>query len=238
MIGVVAALPQEVSSLAGQLPPGGSASLGTRAFVQLSGMGQNNARRAALALADAGATSLLSWGSAGGISPALVTGALLLPLKVRNAGADIFTATPAWHQHLHAQLADTFTVHTGDLLEVDHVIATTHAKQRLFCSTGALAIDMESASIAQVAAQRGLGFAVLRVVLDTAQRTLPHSALVALDQAGHLQLGHLLRALLKRPRDMVGLLQLRADLRLTQDRLGHAAQLTGLISAFPRVVNA
>ncbi len=97
---------------------------------------------------------------------------------------------------------------------------------------------MESAAIAQVASERGLAFAVLRVVLDTAQRALPHSALVAVDPAGHLQLGHLLRALLLHPGDLAGLLQLRADLRLTQARLGHAAQLTGLRSALSKTVAA
>ncbi len=116
MIGVVAALPQEVSSLAGPLTPGGSASLGTQGRVQLSGMGPGNARRAALALADAGATRLLSWGSAGGIAPALTTGALLLPLNVRSAGVHTFAVTPTWHQRLHMQLTHALAVHTGDLL--------------------------------------------------------------------------------------------------------------------------
>lgn len=242
MIGVVAALPQEVSTLAGPLPPGGAAPLGGHARLQLSGMGQGNARRAALMLADAGATHLLSWGSAGGISPALPTGALLLPLMVRRADAQGFAITPAWHQQLHAKLAPALPVHTGDLLEVSQMVATTQEKQRLFCASGALAIDMESAAIAQVAAQRGLAFAVLRVVLDTAQRPLPHTALVAVDHSGRLQLGHLLRALLLHPGDLAGLLQLRADLRLTQARLGQVAQLTGLRSpswtAWPKGVAA
>ncbi len=238
MIGLVAALPQEVVSLIGPLKPGGSATLGTQCRVQLSGMGPDNARRAALALADAGATRLLSWGSAGGITPALSTGALLLPFTVRSAAGQSFAASPAWHQRLHAQLSKAMPVHTGDLLEVSQVVTTPQEKQRLFQSTGALAIDMESAAIAQVAAQRGLAFAALRVVLDSAQHTLPQAVLVAVDTAGHLQLGALLRALLLRPQDLARLLQLRSALRLTQSRLGQVAALTGLRPPTPRLAKA
>lgn len=228
MLGLLAALPQEITSLVGPLKPGGSASLGPQCRVQLCGVGADNARRAALALADAGATRLLSWGSAGGIAPALPAGSVLLPLTVRGANGHGFSVTSTWHQQLHAQLSKALPIHTGDLLEVSQVVASPQEKQRLFQGTGALAVDMESAAIAQVAAQRGLGFAALRVVLDSAQRSLPAAALVALDSAGHLQLAALLRALLLRPQDWAGLLQLRSDLRLTQSCLRRAAQLTGL----------
>lgn len=238
MIGVVAALPQEVGSLVGSLTPDGAASLGQQGLVQLSGMGPANARRAAIALADAGATQLLSWGCAGGIAPTLNTGEVLLPLKVCCANGRSFAVTSAWHQQLHLQLAAARPVHTGDLLEVHQVVATCSEKQRLFSDTGAIAIDMESAAVAQVANERGLAFAVLRVVLDTAQRPLPHTALVSVNQAGHLQLGRLLRTLLMHPGDLAGLLQLRADLRLTQAALAQAAELTGLHAKHTRGVAA
>lgn len=228
MIGLVAALPAEVYCFAGRLPPGGTAPLGECGWLQLSGMGRANARRAAVALADAGATALMSWGCAGGLDPTLKAGALLLPAKIRAADARVFLVSVAWHKQLRDQLSWQLEAHVGDLLEASHPLTSAAKKNTLFCATGAAAVDMESAAVAEVAAERGLEFAALRVVLDPAARALPGSALAAIDTAGRLQVSKLLRSLLQRPRDLYELLQLRSDLRMAQTTLATAARLTAL----------
>lgn len=227
-LGVVAALPAEALPLAQRLPPGGHAKLAGPHSLQLSGMGAANARTAALALADAGCSALLSWGCAGGLAADLPAGALLLPRRICDTHQRSFAATASLHQQLFTLLTGAAWVHTGLLLQVGQAVTSPADKEQLFASSGAIAVDMESAAIAQVAAERGLGFAVLRAVVDPAQRALPQAALAAVNALGQPQWGALLWALLRRPQELPALWQLRADMQLAQAALAQAAQLTGL----------
>ncbi len=51
------------------------------------------------------------------------------------------------------------------------------AKATLRAASGALAIDMESAAVAEAAAEAGVPFLVLRVIADPADRAIPPVAL-------------------------------------------------------------
>ena len=62
-------------------------------------------------------------------------------------------------------------------------MAAAARKAQLFGATRAVAVDMESAAVAEVAAQHGLPFLVLRVVLDTAADSLPASIAARVDPA-------------------------------------------------------
>ena len=66
---------------------------------------------------------------------------------------------------------------------------------------------------AEVAAYYGLPFAVLRVVLDPAHRTIPPSALAGAREDGETDPLAVVRALMKRPGDLPGLLRLAEDTR-------------------------
>ena len=81
--GVVAALAAEARVLGPARPQGeGLAVLADGNLLAISGMGPKAARSAALRLIDAGATSLVSWGLAGGLDPALEAGAVCVPREV------------------------------------------------------------------------------------------------------------------------------------------------------------
>jgi adenosylhomocysteine nucleosidase len=228
VIGLVAALPVEADGLAGRLKPGGSAPLAESGRMQLCGIGGRNARSAAIALADSGVTALLSWGSAGGLDPALRAGDLILPEIVLSADGRRFPVAANWRAQVHTLVSPQLETYAGVLVQSLDPVTTAQQKRDLFSRTGARAVDMESAAVAEVAALRGLPFLAIRAVLDPASRALPRSALVAVDAAGRLRARELLRALLLRPLDLSGIAQLLWDLRAASATLGAVARLAGL----------
>ena len=200
--------------------------------LRLSGLGSHNARRAATELIDNGVGALLSWGSAGGLDPGLRPGTLLLPQDVLTSEGRRFEVTATWHAKLHELMSRQFEIHTGALVQSLHPVTTARQKQTLFARTGAVAVDTESAAIAEVAASRGLPFVAVRAILDPATRDLPPSALAAVDSSGRLRVKDLVLGLLRRPRDLPGLLLLWSDMRLARSTLATVARLAGLQLGF------
>jgi adenosylhomocysteine nucleosidase len=188
--GVVAALSFEARSLgatvrwADDLLVLADAPLGL-ALLKVSGMGRDRARRAALELVDAGADALLSWGTAGALDPALVGGSVLLatevisPDEASGPRARFRTSLP-WRKRIGSALATHAPVFERALFTCSTPVATTQAKANLFLRTGAAAVDMESAAVAEVAASHGLPFMAIRVIVDTAKDSLPEALVRAL----------------------------------------------------------
>ncbi len=155
------------------------------------------AMRAAERLVGAGATTLLSFGLAGGLDPALQPGALVIPARViDNDGAWPATLLPRAE---------------GTLFGGGTILETARQKAALHRRTGALAIDLESAAVARVAAERGLRFGVVRAVCDPANRDLPPAALVALNASGRIGVWRVLRSILAEPTQVPGLIALGRD---------------------------
>jgi adenosylhomocysteine nucleosidase len=171
--------------------------------VAIGGGGAAGAARAAQDLAAQGVTGLVSFGLAGGLAPGLPAGSVLVPERVMDETGALWAADPA----LSARLGSP----AGALLAVPGIIAAAAAKDRLWRETGALAADIESGAVASRAAASGLGFAVLRVVCDPAERDLPPAAVTALDSAGRIRTGALLRSLARHPGQVVALVALGRD---------------------------
>lgn len=171
--------------------------------VAIGGGTPAGAVRAAQSLLDQGATTLISFGLAGGLNPTYPPGTLLIPHAI-IAGSTRYPCDP----DLCRALGGT----TGDLLLGHEVIAATRAeKSSLFVATGAAAIDLESGAVAALAHANGVKFAALRAIADPAWRALPTLALNALDASGKIRLGFVLRSLLRHPGHLPGLIQLGAD---------------------------
>jgi hypothetical protein len=77
----------------------------------------------------------------------------------------------------------------------DTILPDGAAKHRLHRATGAAAADMESHVVARVARDRGLPFAAVRVVSDSAERALPPAALVGMSRSGGIDIFAVLRSL-------------------------------------------
>jgi adenosylhomocysteine nucleosidase len=177
-------------------------------------------------------TALLSWGSAGGLDPEVRPGTLLLPESVLTAEGQRFEVAAAWRAKLHQLMSRQLEVHSGALVQSLHPVTTAQQKRALFARTGAVAVDTESAAIAEVAASRGLPFVAVRAVLDPATRGLPRSAVAAVDSSGRLLVKDLVRGLLRRPGDLPGVLRLSSDLRLARGTLATVARRAGFQRGF------
>ncbi|HZV92240.1 MAG TPA: squalene--hopene cyclase [Caldimonas sp.] len=174
--------------------------------VALAGVGGERAAAAAARLIDAGARALLSWGVAGALAPRLEPGDLLLPSKVVTARRSWFVDA-AWRE---AILEGLGSAHGGNLW-CSAVPVGDVAQKRDLADRGMVAVDMESAAVAAVAARRGLPFIAIKSICDPASRAVPAVATDLLGIDGRLHLATLARALRAGPRAWRELNRLRID---------------------------
>jgi len=215
-VGVIVGLPQEAAIL--------KRALGKAAPPIVCGGAQSaGAARAAAELVAAGADALLSFGFAGGLDPSLRPGDLVVGAGVVADGR-MHATDDTLSQRLCAALdAATGGWTAGLVAHADQVVDSPAAKQALFARTRALIVDMES----RAAAEAGLPFAILRAVVDPAERALPSSALAALRPSGRINSLVLLGGLLRRPREIGTLLALARDNAAARESLSRAAAAAG-----------
>jgi adenosylhomocysteine nucleosidase len=171
------------------------------------------ARRAAEELIRSGADAIVSFGLAGGLDPALAPGALVVPAALMLPTGETVAADPA--------LLARFGKPTHRLmLAAEAPVARIADKAAFFRQTGAVAVDLESGAVAEVAQSHGLAWAVVRVVCDPAGRDLPPAALAALDpQSGGIAGLRVLVSLLRRPTQIPALIRLARDTAAAQRSL-------------------
>jgi adenosylhomocysteine nucleosidase len=226
--GVVAALAAEARALGpSRQGEGGCGVREDGTLILVSGMGPEAAAAAARRLIEAGAGALVSWGMAGGLDPALEAGAVLVPVEIIDARGMRYATAKPWRQALTAAIARQCPVVEGALLSGPAPIDTIDAKSAAFRGTGAAGVDMESSSIAQVAAAQGLPFIAVRVIVDTAKDAVP-AAVAAASRAGKLAIGRLLLGLVRSPRQIAPLMQLAQRYQVALRALAAAAKLGSL----------
>lgn len=146
------------------------------------------------------ADGLISFGIAGGLAPRLAAGTLLLPRMVIADDDERLTADAGLHGSFLAALAAAgLHAETGDLLALEAIVTTPHAKAMQHARYGALAVDLESQHAARAARAVGKPFLVLRAIADPASRGLPPAALVGLHPSGRTAPGRVLASLLRQP---------------------------------------
>ncbi|HYW75687.1 MAG TPA: purine phosphorylase [Gammaproteobacteria bacterium] len=180
------------------------------------GVGLARAERAAEALLEAGAERLLVWGTAGGLKEYLRPGSLLLPESVKSPDGERYGLDAAWRHSLAARLPVEIPVVEAPLVSVARPVATLEAKRILARESGAVAVDMETAAVARVAARHGVPCAVIRAVADPLELPLPSVVLAA--RTDRLLPLEIPARLLLRPRDARSLFALGrafADARAT-----------------------
>jgi adenosylhomocysteine nucleosidase len=228
-VGIVCALASEARHLGPTVrlaEPLGSLADGT--LVAITGMGSAAASMGARSLIEAGATALASWGMAGGLDPTLSAGAILLPTEVLGPDGRIVNTEPGWRNRLSAAVAAHAPVRSGRLLTTPRAIGSVADKAELFRTTGAVAVDMESAAIGAVAEQRQLPFMAVRVVVDSATDVLPRAVTAAADNEGHLQIWRLIGALALAPNELAPLIRLARRYRAANRSLAAIARMGSL----------
>jgi adenosylhomocysteine nucleosidase len=230
-VGIVAALAAEARALTATIADRGVPyALDDGTLLTVSGIGTSAAAGAANALIHSGASALASFGLAGGLDPALKAGAIFLPAEVIFAGQSSFRTSRPWCERVAAGLATCHPIVGGKLLTSAQAISEIAAKAMAFRDTGALAVDMESAAVGQIATARGLPFLVVRVIVDSATDTLPRSVMAA-SSSGELQLWHLIRALCSAPAEIVAVIRLACRFRAAQHSLRAVAEIGSLREA-------
>jgi adenosylhomocysteine nucleosidase len=116
----------------------------------------------------------------------------------------------------------------GKLLTSAQAIDAVADKAAAFRDTGAVAVDMESLAVAQVAAAHRLPFMAVRVIVDTAADRLPQ-AVMAASHGGQVRIWRLIGGLARAPVELAPLLRLARRYRIARRSLaavGRAVLLT------------
>jgi adenosylhomocysteine nucleosidase len=197
------------------------------AILIVSGMGPTRATVASKALLKRGATALLSWGSAGGLASKVSPGSLILPKTVIASDRSLYHVDAPWHERLCNRLKGHVDFHAEPLVESVMVVRTPAEKVALFRETGAVGVDMESASVAAVAQEARVPFMAVRAVADSTDTTIPDSTLNAVDEFGRLNFLKLIQGLAKDPAELLTLARIARNYRAAQRTLAAVARLTG-----------
>lgn len=224
-VGLVVALKREAHILGLWRVTMGKVMSANGAIVLVSGMGAARAEVAAESLIQLGATVLVSWGCAGGLVDDLKAGALLVPTQVQGADGVGIMIDEAWRNKLLQALE--MPADARPIVESKMSVNSATAKRHLAETSGAVAVDMESAAILRVAKRHGVPGLVLRAVADTCQDSLPASLDGALSPLGELYAVRFATNLLRHPADLATLWSLKtrfdlaaATLRRTSGALG------------------
>ncbi|TCZ59680.1 phosphorylase family protein [Roseicella aquatilis] len=164
-----------------------------------------------------GLSGVLSFGIAGGLDPALACGDLVVATRVRGPNG-AYAADLPWS----ASLARLCGARLGMVAGAPGVVGEPARKRMLHAATGALVVDLETEAAAAFAASRGLPFAALRAVADTAEEVLPRAAAVGLTADGRPAAGRVALALLRQPRQLPALLTVAKRSRVALQALGGA----------------
>jgi len=228
MLGIVAALQSEARSL-GSLPltASGLVQLSPSTLLYIAGMGAKQAQVAAEVLIGENASALLSWGSAGALHSKLSAGNLILPKIVIYPQKGIFSTDDGWHNRLLTRLANQLEVFTDPLAQSLSALKSREEKLDFLKQNQALAVDMESASVARAAVKASLPFMAIRAIADPLEQNIPASVLRAIDESGRFRPFHLLGSLARRPADFLILNQLRRNFTAARTTLTTVAQLVG-----------
>ncbi|MGH7918117.1 MAG: hypothetical protein ACREQE_11655 [Candidatus Binataceae bacterium] len=213
--------------------------VGNAGFTMIAtGIGLKRARAAAQLAFDrvSGIDLAIATGVAGALSPRLGVSHMVIAdhLMVRSedhAPAEyVLEIAPQWVSALEKALdASGIGCSTGGILTVSRALASSVDKLAAGDSSGALAVDMESAAIALEASQRGIPFACARAILDTVDHELVGAELA--NEDGRVRPGAAVKALLRDPAMVVSALRLRRNLKRSTEVLARA--LEAIVRNFP-----
>lgn len=186
------------------------------------------AERAAKSLIEQGATRLISFGVCGGLADGVNTGDLILPKSVMMNGAT-FSLEGSWHARILQQLPNA---KTGPIISVKDAVTTPDAKSKLYQTSQAIAVDVESFIIMQIAAAHNLSGLVIRAVLDPSDQALPPAALNGVNDKGETQIWPVIKGLMKRPQDLPDLIRLGGQNKRACEVLSETIKKAALKSGF------
>jgi adenosylhomocysteine nucleosidase len=243
-IGIITAMPEEYRAVAaglgtvtaaslGSLRAGRSTSAGYEFLLVGSGMGFDNAAKAAeMILRDGRPDLLISAGFCGGIDSELRVGDVVVAKKIMIACESGFEEVPV----LLSPIGQNFVARQGAVGQ--RIVGGTFISTAVITSKLRLAgmlsgsypdsvVEMESGAVAIVAAEHNIPLLAIRAVSDTAIEELGFSLDEFCDPDMRcIRIGKVLQTILRKPRIIPQLLRLSRSSRKAADRL--TAALSGL----------
>ncbi|MGH8149844.1 MAG: purine and other phosphorylase-like protein, family 1, partial [Steroidobacteraceae bacterium] len=204
--------------------------LASGARLAVTGVGCTAAAEGARRLIASGCGALASWGLAGGLDPSLPAGVVLLPEEIALAERPTLRTASDWMERSARSLGPLRPRVGGKLLTSPRAFGAAAEKARAFRETGALAVDMESYAVAEVAAASGVPFVTMRVIVDTALDGIPPALAGATDAAGRVSVPRVLLEIAARPAGLAALLRLARRYRIAMRSLRAVAR-TGALTA-------
>lgn len=156
-------------------------------------------------LADFGCGALISFGLAGGLSSGLNPGTVILADRIIDDSGRVYPSDAAWCRRLADRLYGRGAIAIGAIAGRTLPALTVDDKRRLRTETDALAVDMESGAVAQVAAAAGVPFVAVRAIADPWNGAVPAWLPATIDAEGEPVLARVLAGCLRHPGDIVAL---------------------------------
>ncbi len=187
-----------------------------------TGMGIVQAAAAARAISESGRFELfMSAGCAGALAEELVPGDVAVATAIvdRRTGGHIETHAEYRESARRAAERAALRVRSGRVLCSPQVLASAQDKRAAAAQHGAVAVDMEGAAIAALAAERRVPFISVRAVLDTAETELRDAGRFMDPQTGAVKPIALAAHLATHPRALADLLAMQRMMRAAQTSL-------------------
>jgi 5'-methylthioadenosine/S-adenosylhomocysteine nucleosidase len=156
---------------------------------------------------------VISAGFGGGLREDLGGGDIIIGTDVLDLYADDgknvrWRSTQELHQQPRlAAITGNFKIQSGKILTADEMVLKAATKARIGKATGALTVDMETSSVAAVAAAHETEFLAVRAITDTAKENLPEE-FNDFFVVGQLQPTRIIAACARRPRLVLDLARL------------------------------
>ena len=200
-IGIICALRSEATCLGpGNISPGQPVYLDEHCLLQLSGMGENNARQAARIFLAEDIDVLVSFGTCAGLQKGIHAGELLIPENVITDKLDKIAFPKDLHKRLQSEIQDCpAPTHFGDLFCSKEVISGPSGKREAQKATRAMAVDMESAYIIDEASAKNIPVLCIKIVVDEYNMEIPPEIMKITDPYGEIRWLSLLATLLRKP---------------------------------------
>jgi len=196
-------------------------------LIEVSGIGPDRARTAAERLLKSGATALVSWGTAAGLVPGLSPGTLIIPRTIIAETNAVYSTDGVWQDRLESRLKGSIDVHPGPLAESLTILQKYEDKTALSRRTGAVAADMESAAVADVACKADLPFLSVRAVADPVEFAIPPWISRAVDASGRMRPWKCFAGSMLRPVGLLSLIRLVRIFLAARAALSIVAPLMG-----------
>jgi adenosylhomocysteine nucleosidase len=187
----------------------------------VTGMGEENARRATEIATSVPHTICVASGFAGSLKESLKVGDVLVARAVQKLGK---SKTIECSRNLFMAAREDQAIEAKMFLTVDRVIATKQEKQQL--SPFADAVDMESYATLLVAKEKKLPAVAIRVISDRFDQDMPADIDMTVNERGQVKIGGVVKHLARHP------LQVPALIRLGRQSSTAAEALANFLEAF------